>query len=208
MKLYLRSDAKAEARALVLEHHYSHGWIRKCALALTAHAPGGLFGDRGEAVAACVFGVPAARWKEPVLELQRIVRAPGQEIALTWLIAVGFKELRRRGKTEVVISYADPAQGHHGGLYQAGSWNYHGTSTARRTFEIDGVGLHEREVSERFGTSSVKLLKGQLGNRLAIGRGEGKHLYWRALNRRGKAKARRLGLKSLPYPKPGKTAPD
>ena len=31
---------------------------------------------------------------------------------------------------------------------------------------------------------------------------DGKHLYWRALNRSGRQKSKRLGLLSMPYPKP------
>lgn len=30
---------------------------------------------------------------------------------------------------------------------------------------------------------------------------EGKHIYWRALNKSGKRKALRLGLENKPYPK-------
>jgi hypothetical protein len=34
---------------------------------------------------------------------------------------------------------------------------------------------------------------------------EGKHLYWRAMNKAGRKAAMTLGLLSLPYPKPART---
>lgn len=209
-ELFLRSDARDEARALVLEHHYSHKWPTRCnaSLTVTWHSPGGLFGDRGPAVAAITFGY-ATGWKETTLELVRLVKLPGVDAPLTSLIGAAMREVRYQALDSLVVSYADPEEGHHGGIYQAGSWEYAGPAPyPSRVFYIDGERLHERQVSDLYGTSDKRKISDLLGARFTGTRIlSPKHLYWRALNRRGKAKAKRLGLKSLPYPKPQPPAP-
>lgn len=205
-KLFLRSDARDEARALVLEHHYSHRWPNAPSFVVTWHEPGGLFGDRGPAVAAVTFS-PAGVWKETTTELSRLVRIPGLGVPLTGLVGAAVRELRRLSLDSLVVSYADPAAGHHGGIYQAGSWLYSGVSASGEAiWLIDGVEHNRRSIQDMFGTSARRPIKEKLGDRLEWRPCEAKHLYWRPLNRRGKAKAKRLGLKSLPYPKPGKVS--
>ncbi len=212
MNLHLRSDARDEARALVLEHHYSHKWPAVPLFSVTWHESGGLFGDRGVAVAAAVFGIPANAWAEPVWEFQRLVRRPGLGVPLTGLIGAAASEIRRQGRVDLLVSYADREAGHHGGIYQAASWHYAGLkpddAKGGRVIGcvIDGERIHGRVLSHRYGTRSAKALRAR-GLDAELWRDDSrKHLYWRALNRRGKAKAKRLGLKSLPYPKPGRAA--
>lgn len=203
-EFYFRTDARDEARALVLEHHYSHSWPRRIVFALTWHVAGGLFGDRGEAVAAAAFGCPNVLWREPVIELQRLVRTPDLTMPLTSLLSAAVKELYHQLGDELIISYADPNAGHHGGIYQAASWRYAGAKPPARTgCYIGGSYVHRRTLNHQYGTSSPRLLRERLAVNVAPVVAAGKHLYWKALNRRGKAKAKRLGLDSLPYPKPG-----
>lgn len=203
MDLFLRSDARDEAWHLIEEFHYSHTRPRASILDLTWHEPGGLFGDRGRVVAACVFGMPAtSRWREMPIELSRLVRRPGYLMPLTPLISAGCLELRRRGVL-LVVAYADPAHGHHGGIYQAASWRYGGLrGGAVGTLRIDGVVIHPRTANRVYGSCGVRKLRERFNSVEAVP-AVPKHLYWRALNRHGKAKAGRLGLESLPYPKPG-----
>ncbi len=48
----------------------------------------------------------------------------------------------------LVVSYADTAQGHHGGIYQAGNWIYTGTTGSSDCYYvINGVKTHGRSVS-------------------------------------------------------------
>ena len=47
----------------------------------------------------------------------------------------------------LVVSFADPSHGHHGGIYQAGGWVYAGQSGATPMFFHDGRWKHNREVS-------------------------------------------------------------
>ena len=192
-----------EANALVIAHHYSKRAPANVQVVGTWHAPGGLFGDRGDAVAACFICIPPTRWKEPVFELSRLVRAPHVTAPLTGLIAATCRHAARIG-VDLIVSFADQTQGHHGGIYQAASWKYAGYRKPRMDgVLIDGVFYAGRSCNSNWGTQSPEKLRIILReHNVQPHYDEGKHLYWRALTRSGQKKAERLGLASLPYPKP------
>ena len=102
----------------------------------------------------------------------------------------------------LVVSYADPARGHHGGVYQAGGWLYAGPSEARMPFVVDGKAMHRRSVSAKYGTL-------RLGDLAALGltvtRGERafKHTYLLPLDN---GMRRQIAGLSKPYPKRVKQA--
>lgn len=202
--LHFRSGQTEEAVRLVKLHHYSRRAPGNVQFVGTLHLPGGLFGDFGEAVAACFFSSPPTRWSEHVLELSRLVRADSVRVPLTLLIRLCVSRLKQSGAT-LLVSFADAQQGHHGGVYQAAGWNYNG----QRNRSCDGVLVDGRFVPGRtcnstWGTRSPELLRTKLGVDVQPHYDIGKHLYWRALNRRGIEAAERLGLKADPYPKNSK----
>jgi hypothetical protein len=138
-----------------------------------------------------------------VFELTRLVRDPDADVPLSALVALTVKWLRRKQLTDLVVSYADAGHGHHGGIYQACSWQYHGQRRqAQDGLVIDSMFVPNRAVSATFGTKSVDLLRGRGVNVDGRHVDAGKHLYWRALCRDGAKKASRLGLTSRPYVKP------
>lgn len=193
---YVRLHDMQEAHRLVENHHYSHRAVRNSSIC------GALLVD-GVVEAACFFYSPATRWSEPVLELCRLVRTPALRIPLTGLISFSANEAKREG-FDLLISFADKTKDHHGGVYQAASWAYHG---ARRPscdgFLIDGKFTPRRSCNEKYGTSSYTELIERLPE-ATIERhiDAGKHLYWRALSKSGHKKAASLKLKCNPYPKP------
>lgn len=169
------------------------------------HEGGGLFGDYGPAIAAVFFSIPPTRWAEPVIELSRLVRADRQ-IHLTGLISMSCRLLRSAGH-DLIVSFADKTHGHHGGIYQASSWNYAGARDRQMDgLIVDGVFVPGRSCNAKFGTRSPERVSRILGREVAPHYDLGKHLYWRSLGPRGSQKAARLGLSSLPYPKPEKDA--
>ena len=193
-----------EANVLIVRHHYSGrapSLVRMCG---TWHRDGGIFGDCGECVAACVFSIPVARRKEKVLELTRLVRAPDCQVPLTGLIARTVKQLARERQTDLIVSFADTEQGHHGGIYQAASWRYAGRREARKDgVLVNSVFVPDRSLNSKYGTNAIAKLRKIIPHAdLKPHFDEGKHLYWRALSKSGAAKAKRLGLQSLPYPRP------
>jgi hypothetical protein len=52
----------------------------------------------------------------------------------------------------LIVSYADPLQGHHGGIYQAGNWVYVGASQAQQEVMHNGKVMHKRTANSLFGT--------------------------------------------------------
>lgn len=100
----------------------------------------------------------------------------------------------------LVVSYADPNEGHHGGIYQAGNWIYTG-QTQKDAVYIDASGRrwHSRQVS-RTGVSRQygelrRVPKHSECERVEI---EGKHRYLYPLDR---AMRRQIEPLAQPYPK-------
>jgi hypothetical protein len=114
--------------------------------------------------------------------------------------AIGFLK-RNAASMRLIISYADPMQGHHGGIYQGGNWIYTGkTSPDRYYITHDGKRVHSRMVCE----SGFKRVYGQKRKVLTPKEckekhtTEGKHRYLMPLD--AEMKAAILPL-SKPYPR-------
>lgn len=68
------------------------------------------------------------------------------------IASLSLKFLKRKSPgIKLVISYADPDHGHHGGIYQAMNCIYVGTSNPQRAKIIGGKQVHKRSVSAKFG---------------------------------------------------------
>jgi hypothetical protein len=200
--LHFRTGQMDEAVALVKTFHYSHRAPGSVAIVGTFHTAGGLFGDFGPAVAAVFFSSPPTRWSEDVLELSRLVRAESCRVPLTRLISLACKRLKADG-VDLLVSFADASHGHHGGIYQARAWNYDGQrDRACDGCMVNGVFVPGRTCNARWGTRSPDKLRELLKQDVQPHWDIGKHLYWRALSRSGEAKAARLELKRMAYPKP------
>lgn len=202
---HFRVGLVAEASDLVERYHYSGRVPANLQCVGTWHRDGGLFGDQGEAIAACFFSIPPTRWSEDVLELSRLVRVPDAVVSLTGLIAATVRFLAR-DSADLLVSFADATQGHHGGIYQAASWAYAGQRERNNDgILMDGVFLPGRSCNSKWGTRSPDKLRDRFPDHsIEPHYDEGKHLYWRALNKAGRQKAERLQLASLPYPKPNR----
>lgn len=95
----------------------------------------------------------------------------------------------------LVVSFADPVEGHHGGIYQASGWYYTGVSGDNREYHVGGRWRHERAVYYR-----LRRLGGGDAGRVAVRRHRpGKHRYVLPLD---KPMRRRVARDALPYPEP------
>lgn len=74
--------------------------------------------------------------------------APVSRIAA---LAMRFLKAQSPG-LKLIMSYADPEQGHHGGIYQAGNWTYCGTSQPQQEVIYKGKVMHKRTANSLFGT--------------------------------------------------------
>lgn len=191
-----------EAVQLVERFHYSKRWPSNVQQVMTAHEAGGLFGNRGRAVAAVVYSIPPTRWSEDVWELARLVRRDDVLCQLSAIVAASVRRLKRIDTPGLLVSFADWTQMHHGGIYQACGWSYHGKrAEAMDGVIIDGQFVPGRSANSAYGTRSPRRLK-ERGITAEAHWDAGKHLYWLALNPNGLAKAERIGLDSTSYPKP------
>lgn len=198
--VFVPDPNRKEAEKLVADYHYS-GYVPT-----NVQYIAGVEKD-GQLVAAIFYTVPATRWSESVFELARLVRHDDYHPPLTQLIGKSVKELKKRKNANLIVSFADNTQGHHGGVYQAASWNFHEMrKPACDAFVINGELVPRRTCNHRYGTSSWKKLPDMLylanGDECVPHFDKGKFLYWRALGFSGQQKAKRLGLKTIPYVKP------
>lgn len=199
---YVMKPVPAKAASdLLMKYHYL-GRLPRATVVVCAVFDG----DNPEPVAAVFFGHPATKWSVPVLELTRLVRSDDCKMSLTQLIAFACKQIKQdKSQPQLLISYADPEAGHHGGIYQAASWNFH----EKRGKYVDGAMVNGkfvpwRTLRHQYGSSSanqVKLRNPDLEIEKHVA--EGKYLYWRALDGRAEKDAKTVGLEKNPYPKPG-----
>jgi len=83
-----------------------------------------------------------------IAELARIALT-SHESACTRIVRIAIKKLREVFTgIEVLVSYADSMQSHHGGIYQAGNWVYTGDTSPSKMYKApNGKILHSRIVS-------------------------------------------------------------
>ena len=73
------------------------------------------------------------------------------------VLGVSLRSLKKHTSLKFLVTYADPAQGHRGVIYQASGWMYTGLSERTPLYRINGGRpRHSRTVSHAFGTHSVK----------------------------------------------------
>jgi hypothetical protein len=75
------------------------------------------------------------------------------------IIAISLNLIKKTfPKLRLIVSFADTAQGHHGGIYQAGGWVHTGFSNDA-VCRIYGKEVHPRTVVSRYGTRSLPWLQ-------------------------------------------------
>jgi hypothetical protein len=124
--------------------------------------------------------------------------------AVTEIVAKSMRLLKAANpELRLLISFADPEQGHVGGIYQAGNWIYAGTSLESDEWIINGRRTHGRQVSH-----IIKRLPPSDGSRLERLRSHvdpdaqrvkssSKYRYLYPLDRAMRRQVQRL---ALPYP--------
>ena len=195
----IRRISYTEAMEVVVREHYLH---RKCAASVSF----GLF--LGEEIKGVIcYGTPSSAPLRSalagpenalnVVELMRLwvcdsVPRNGE----SFLIG---RTLKHCGK-EIVVSYAEVAQGHLGVVYQATNWLYTGLSARRRQFKIEGVTTHCQRLADMHSAAELREI---YGDRFAYEWRPPKHRYvWiNATGKRRKELIARLKYPLQPYPK-------
>jgi hypothetical protein len=160
--LIVRPVAAAVIRPLIVDHHYLHSMPAATWRCFGVYA--------GTELAGAVVFTPGSRHGYRVL-----AGARPQEVATLarlWLrddlpknaesrvIGIVLRELRRHGAWKLVLSYADPAAGHVGTIYQASGWIYLGQGAPGSYVDIgDGTPRHPRTVYGVLGANGVGHLR-------------------------------------------------
>lgn len=151
------------------------------------------------------IGAPYGLTTTEVAELVRVALTKHEhEVSRVVALAVRFLRKQSTG-LRLLVSYADPAEGHHGGIYQAMGWTYDGTSAEAVQFFHEGKWKHQREVTAVSFASTGQPGSGKVKNcrDLPQRRMPGKHRYLLALDDDMK---RRILPLSKPYPKRAETS--
>lgn len=163
--------------------------------------------EAGRFVGVVIFGMGAnPRLAQPfglarsqVRELVRVALADGRQQWTSHLVATCLRRLHReRPEVRLVISYADPAHGHIGTLYQAGNWTYLGPTKPGRSLIVNGETFHPRSLYQRYGTSSLAWLRRRIDPHAQAVTEPPKHKYAVAFD--GQMR-RRLARMACPYPR-------
>jgi hypothetical protein len=126
---------------------------------------------------------------------------------VTQVIAKSMRQLKQsQASLRLVISFADPEQGHEGKIYQAGNWTYAGMTGSADEYIVNGVRMHGRALRSTRSTHRLRDLpasnveewaKKALDPNIVKASGSSKHRYLYPLDRAMRRQVQRL---ALPYP--------
>ncbi|HQY59816.1 MAG TPA: protein Mom [Polyangiaceae bacterium] len=196
MSLKLDWCSHAAAKWAVENWHYSK------TMPVSKNARLGVWED-GAFIGAVVFatganmslGAPYGLTSLEVCELVRVA-LKAHKAPVSRIVAIALRMLKKHCPgTRLVVSFADPMEGHTGGIYQAGGWLYTGRSSDSYEFRLNGKRLQKRAYTG-FNFSDLKRQK------LPPGAVKvptvGKHRYLMPLDAEMRA---RLAGRAMPYPK-------
>ena len=115
------------------------------------------------------------------------------EVSKILSIATRFLKKQSPG-LRILVSFADPSEGHHGGIYQANGWQYAGTSPPSTEWLLNGKRLNRRAYTgSNFGQAKMQVPKGAIKRKV-----QGKHRYLMPLDNEMRKSILPL---AKPYPK-------
>ncbi len=137
--------------------------------------------------------------RDDACELARVALTT-HAFPVTQVVAATLRKLKEVNPgLRLVISYADPKYGHHGGIYQAGNWTYVGMSQSTPEYRIQGRWVHSRTVNDK----QQAKMNGRLDEyetwmaSLPKRQPPDKHVYLWPFDRQAR---RAVEKQSLPYP--------
>jgi len=133
-------------------------------------------------------------------ELTRVALAAHQT-AVTRIVKIAIAFLKQNSpQLRLIVSFADPTYGHHGGIYQAGNWLYVGDTSPGVEYWYNGKRLHSRQVSEKgWNIQQGAQRKTVKPSQCKIVKTKGKHRYLMPLDKKMRKQIEKL---AKPYPCP------
>jgi len=190
----------AAAKYAVLHWHYSKR-MPKSKLAKI-----GVW-ENDEFIGCVIFGVGATadlvkRFGVSKYEGCELVRIAinRHESTVSQIIALSIKKLRTQSPNlRLIVSFADPEQGHVGSIYQAGNWVYTGRTQASDEYIINGKRWHGRALRhEKPVHLTTKQALNKMDENWQLVKGSSKYRYLYPLDR---AMRRQIQKLAQPYPK-------
>lgn len=137
-------------------------------------------------------------------ELTRVALT-GHKTPVSRILKIAMLFLKQSSpKLRLIISFADPQYGHHGGIYQAGNWIYVGDTAKGKEYWHKGKRLHSRQVSEKgWNIQQGQRRKTVRPSECKIVETAGKHRYLMPLDDEMREQIKVL---AKPYPKRGTKA--
>lgn len=124
-------------------------------------------------------------------ELTRVALTKHQS-PVSKILSIAIRFLRKQSPgLRLAVSFADPEQGHHGGIYQATNWVYTGCSGETVEYFVRGKWTHVR--------GAYATIKANAQHEFKTRKRRGKHRYVFPLDEALRAKFRSV---AQPYPKP------
>ena len=116
------------------------------------------------------------------------------------IMMLAIKFLKKKcPELKLIVSFADPQYGHHGGIYQATNWLYVGDTAKGKEYWHKGKRLHSRQVSEKGWNIQQGVKRKTIKpSQCEIIETKGKHRYLMPLDKDMLEKIKHL---ALPYPK-------
>jgi len=159
--------------------------------------------EDGEFVGVVIFGLGTSphlheRYKLKNTEVVELVRIAlnKHHAPVSRIIRVALIFLKKSNPLiRVVVSFADPRQNHHGGIYQATNWIYTGMSAMVIEFFYNNDWRHKTDIFKRINKDKIKTLRQRKMN--------GKHRYVMPLDSEMRKQIEPL---RKPYPKRDKQA--
>ena len=209
-KYFVRSINSSETHEWFLKKHYAKR------LPSTSYAFG--IYEEKNLIGVCSYGRPMSpalvkgsfngMYQDNFLELNRLVIDEGsKKNVLSFFVSQTLKKLP---SPNVVVSYADTSQNHHGYIYQATNWIYTGLSAKRPDYKIKGLEhLHSASITDSLGRTDkkdikqVQLLRQKYGEDFYMVDRPRKHRYFYFIgNKKQKKEMRKnLAYQIEPYPK-------
>jgi hypothetical protein len=148
------------------------------------------------------IGSPYGLTQLEICELTRVALTT-HTTPVSRIIAIAFKFLTKNAPgLRMIVSFADAAQGHHGGIYQAGGWVYLGGAETH-AYRVNGVNVHQKTLHSKYGKGgqSVPWLRANVDPNAARVLAGFKHRYLMPLDH---AMREKIAPLAKPYPKRAK----
>lgn len=109
--------------------------------------------EGGRFIGAVIFGSGASSslgtaYGLGVFEVCELVRVAltNHSAPVSRIVSIAIRMMRKNNPgIRLIVSFADPAHGHIGGIYQAGGWVFCGVSSPSTQYEINGKLVHSRK---------------------------------------------------------------